>query len=457
MMQKDDVPEHDKQLAPLERSLDRLLSPFENFYRSQSSSGVLLLASAIIAIFLANSTYQSWYFSIGDIKLYLGIDDGVFSHSVHYWVNDGLMAIFFFLLGLEIKREILAGELKDIRQSTLVLFMAAGGMIVPACIYLAFNFQLASANGWGISMATDTAFALGALALLGSKAPRSAAVLLSALAIVDDIGAVLVISIFYTDALNLQPLLYAFFSIVFLVCLNLLGVRRITFYFLGGVILWWCILHSGIHTTTAGILAAITVPTRPYAGTNWFKRRIRMLLYKFESLDSPHKTILEENQQHELVEQVQKVAVKTVTPLQHWNSILDKPVSFIIVPLFAFLNAGVVFPKLTLAAVSSPVLLGTTFGLVLGKCIGISLFAWLAMQLGIAKLPSDFKFSHIIALSLLAGMGFTMSLFIATLAFGDYPQLLAQAKIGILSGSAIAGAAGFLLFIFIYKRHSSAR
>ncbi|VUD40482.1 Na(+)/H(+) antiporter NhaA [Thalassocella blandensis] len=451
-MRRIHIPEHEKQHAPLGRSFERLLTPFEAFVNSQSSSGILLLLSALAALFLANSQWQPEYFAFGHLELSIGLGEQEFSHSVHHWVNDGLMAIFFFLLGLEIKREVLAGDLKHIRQSTLVLFMALGGMILPALIFAAISQENPDLKGWGIPMATDTAFALGALALLGKAAPRSTAVLLSALAIVDDIGAVLVISIFYTEHINLLPLLYAGIALISLFSFNLLGIRSWHFYILGGVALWWFILHSGVHTTTAGILAAMCVPARPYAESSWFKRRLHTLLARFEKLDKSDKSILEKNRQHDIVEQMQEAASKATTPLQHWTTVLDKPVCFTIIPLFAFLNAGVELPKDFSNTASSAVTLGSFTGLVLGKAVGISLFAWVSVKLKFASMPTDLHFRHIIALSLVAGMGFTMSLFIATLAYQSHPGLLADAKVGILSGSLVAGVCGYLLFLYIYKQ-----
>lgn len=445
------IPQHEKQQAPLEKGLNRLLTPFEVFFKSQSSAGLILLFSAIAALLLANSDWKNAYFAFGHLRLSIGFGEWTFSHSLHHWVNDGLMAIFFFLLGLEIKREILAGELKDIRQSTLVLFMAAGGMIFPATIYAAITQTQPDVDGWGIPMATDTAFALGALALLAGRAPRSIAILLSALAIVDDIGAVLVISFFYTDQISWASLSNATIVLAILFSFNLMGIRKLPLYLLAGIMLWWFILHSGVHTTTAGILAALTVPARPYAETSWFKRRLRTLLSRFEKLDHPDTSILEHHRQHKIVEDIKDVAMKATTPLQHWSHVLDKPVAFTIIPIFAFLNAGVTLSETQSSSLSSLVFLGSFFGLVLGKSLGISLFAWFALRFRLAKLPREVNFLHITALSLLAGMGFTMSLFIATLAFSSSAHLLAEAKMGILAGSFVAGAAGFSLFWFYDK------
>ncbi|GAB3113014.1 Na+/H+ antiporter NhaA [Aestuariicella hydrocarbonica] len=452
-MNTDKIPSSKREHAPLEKGLDKLLSPFGVFFRSQASTGVLLLLAALLAMVMANSDYQRFYESIGHLPLSVGLGDWQVKYSLHHWVNDGLMVIFFFILGLEIKRELLAGYLRQVRQSLLVLFMAAGGMVLPALIYaLCLRQDAVALMGWGIPMATDTAFALGALALLGARAPRSAAVMLSALAIVDDIGAVLVISVFYTEDISWLYLARAA-GVVGLLCLfNLLGMRRPIFYAVGGLVLWWCVHQSGVHATTAGILAAITVPARPYAETGWFTRRMTMLLRRFQQLDHPDKSILEEHRQHDLLEEVHQVAEQTTTPLQHWGSVLDRPVSYAIVPLFAFLNAGVSLPNTLSAETLSPVTWVTMLSLVVGKTLGIASFTWVALKFGWGALPKDMRFLQVVALGLLAGMGFTMSLFIGNLAFLEHPQVLVEAKLGILAGSLLAGLLGSGLFLLAHRQ-----
>ncbi|WP_101756708.1 Na+/H+ antiporter NhaA [Oceanicoccus sp. KOV_DT_Chl] len=446
-----DVKEHERDHAPLEQGLQTLLTPFENFFQSQSASGILLVLAAIAALFFSNSSYQEHYQAISHLTLTVSLDDWSISHSLQHWVNDGFMVLFFFVLGLEIKRECLAGDLRDIRHASLALGMAAGGMIFPALIYAAvasIDGDMAM-QGWGIPIATDTAFALGILALLGSRAPRSAAVIMSALAIIDDIGAVLVIGLFYTEQLQTESLLWAAGVMGVLLLGNLLGIRKPLFYITGGLVLWWLISQSGIHATTAGILAALAVPTKPYAETGLFIRQMRRILRKFEELDEPNRSILEQENQHELIEQTHHIANRTTTPLQHWGSVLDKPVSLTILPLFAFLNAGVLIPDSLNELVTAPVTLGVCLGLVAGKAIGISSFAYLMIKSGFSTLPEGLLFRHIIGLSFLAGIGFTMSLFIAALAFSGQAQLIAQAKIGILIGSLIAGTLGALAFIWV--------
>ncbi len=454
-MRTEKIPDSKREHAPLEKGFEKLLSPFGVFFRSQASTGVLLLLGALLAMGLANSSYREFYEEIGHLPLSVGLGDWRIEHTLHHWVNDGLMVMFFFILGLEIKRELLAGALKEIRQSMLVLIMAVGGMLVPAGIYLGFlQGNSVAVHGWGIPMATDTAFALGALALLGRRAPRSAAVLLSALAIVDDIGAVLVITVFYTSDINWQSLITAAGVVGLMFLFNLLGMRKPVCYAIGGLALWWFVHQSGVHATTAGILAAMTVPARPYADTGWFSKRLTRLLRRFERLNRPEKSILEQSRQHDLVEEVHQVAVMATTPLQHWGSILDRPVSLTIVPLFAFLNAGVAIPD-GLLSEWSPVMLVTMASLVVGKSVGIAGFAGVALALGWVSMPKDLRFAHIVGLGMLAGMGFTMSLFIGALAFADYPDVLAEAKLGILAGSLVAGVLGCGAFLLTPPKRKS--
>ncbi|MDO6559862.1 Na+/H+ antiporter NhaA [Paraglaciecola chathamensis] len=445
--------DRDRELAPLERKFNHFIFSFEQFFKSQATASITLLLAAMAAMFIANSQWHETYQDISHMAFSISLGDFAISYSLHTWVNDGLMVLFFFLLGLEIKYECLVGDLKDFRDSSLVIAMAVGGMLIPACIYagIAMTGTDVAMRGWGIPMATDTAFALGILALLGSKAPRSAAVTLSALAIVDDMGAVAVIGLFYTENIHLVSLGYAGLTLLGLMLMNLLGFRRPIFYMLGGILLWWFVLQSGVHATAAGILAALAVPTRPYAQSSWFSRNMRSVLNRFEKNDRDDKSILEQQEQHELVEQAQDIAAMTTTPIQRWGHVLNRPVSLMILPIFAFINAGVALPSELDKIFESVVFVAVGSGLVLGKVIGISLFAWFAVKCNFARLPKGLNFHHIIALASLAGVGFTMSLFIASLGFANYPQLLAQAKLGILAGSVIAAIIGTGLFLLIKK------
>ncbi len=454
-MQHSEIKSHERRHAPLERGFNRLLTPFEIFFNSQSVTGFVLILAVVLALVLANSDFHSHYQSFNELPLSLALGEWSISYSLHHWVNEGFMVLFFFVLGLEIKREALVGDLRNLRHSGLVISMAIGGMLVPATIYMVFAdaTDAVALRGWGIPMATDTAFALGIMALMGTRVPRSAVLILSALAIVDDLGAVLVISLFYSEQIDIHALLWAFTTLVVLFFFNLVGIRRPVFYLLGGLVLWWLILGSGVHATTAGIMAALAVPARPYAGTSWFIRRMRHLIDHFEELDDPNQSILEQNHQHRLTEQAEQIALKTTTPLQHWGSVLDKPVSLTILPLFAFLNAGLALPAEPVDSLLSPATLGIALGMVAGKAMGISGFAWLYLRSGLASLPEDMRFLHVVGLATLAGIGFTMSLFIAALAFEGHQELLVQARLGILAGSLVAGLLGFGLFVLADKKY----
>lgn len=448
-----DIKPDDRDEAPLEDVVEKVASPVRQFKDSQASSGIILLIATLIALIVANSPWQQMYHGFNELPLSLSLGDWTLSHSLKEWVNDGLLVVFFFLLGMEIKRELMVGDLKDISQSSLVLIIALGGMVAPALIYVSISGAMNPdvMRGWGIPMATDTAFALGLLALLGKKVPGVAAVILSALAIVDDIGAVLVISLFYSDAITVQPLLIAVLVVLFMLFLNISGIRRPLPYFLLGVSLWYLVSHSGVHATTAGIIAALFIPSKPAVKSRWFATQMRSLLKRFERLDSNEQSIYEKPQQHKLVEKAQESARLSMTPLQHWTSRLEPSVYFFIIPVFALLNAGVTLPDTSLGNLFSgpnaAVWLGVMLGLFIGKPIGIGLFAWLGIKLKLARLPKDLSMMQLIGVGWLAGIGFTMSLFIATLAFEQTDILLKQAKIGVLTGSLFSAIGGSILLL----------
>jgi len=362
------------------------------------------------------------------------------------------MALFFFVIGLEIKRELLGGELQNVRLAVPVVAASIGGMVVPALIYAIFNAGTPASHGWGIAVATDTAFAVGILALLGKRVPLAVAAFLTALAIIDDIGAVLVIAIFYTETILKTHLIYAAILLAGLILLNLLGVRRPAPYFLGGGLVWLAMLESGIHATVAGILVALTVPARPRHGPYWFLRRTRRLIDEFEQLEQKKQQQKENNDnilgaadQHTIVEQVQDTAHKATTPLQLWERSLENPVALLVLPVFALANAGVpVNAAAVPAMLTDPIILGILLGLVVGKTIGISIFCWLALKSGFGYLPPAMNLKHVIGISLLGGMGFTMSIFIAGLSFSNSPEQLQVAKSAILLASLIAGLCGYL-------------
>jgi NhaA family Na+:H+ antiporter len=432
--------------TPLERGFKNVITPFQEFVRDQTTGSILLIFCTLLALGLANSPLAGLYEDLITTQTGLIFGDWRLTLSVRHWVNDGLMSLFFFVLGLEIKREILVGELRDPQQSLPVIAAAIGGMFVPASLFLVFNAGSETVHGWGIPMATDTAFAVGVLALLRRHIPAALITFLTALAILDDLGAIMVIAVFYTDTLNLPLLGLAATLLGGLVLCNILGIRRPIVYIIGGGMVWAAMLGSGVHATVAGVLVAMTVPARPRAGPNWFVRRTRRLLEEFQEIEKQSaRPILGEERQHAVVERVQDTAEKATTPLRRWEHFLEYPVALLVMPVFALTNAGIpVSPERLLSMWNDPLTLGIVLGLVLGKGIGITFMGWLALRLGLGRLPADMTLAHIAGIGLLGGMGFTMSIFIAGLSFGASPATLVAAKSAILLASLIAGVAGYL-------------
>ncbi|WP_051559879.1 Na+/H+ antiporter NhaA [Marinobacterium jannaschii] len=449
--QDDDTPiSPDDYDTPLEQAIESIRKPFATFLHDQGTSSILLFASTVLALWMANSTLADAYSHFFHTPAGLSFGDYSFEMSLSHWINDGLMPLFFFVLGLEIKREFLAGEFTDLRASLLVIYSALGGMAMPALIYLLINNDPLSIQGWGIPMATDTAFALGALIIFGKRIPQGLITLLVAIAIVDDMGAVLVIALFYTDTVYWWALGYAAIALGFLVGFNMTGVRQAWPYFIVGTVVWAFFLYSGVHTTVAGILVALTVPARPKHGPYQFIRRIQKLLHQFEHTRHPPLPILGDPESHRLVEKVHWTALHATTPLRRWERTLETPVGLFVLPIFALANAGIPFPDADPTSIlTTPITLGIVLALIFGKCIGITGSCLLAVKFGIGKFPTGVTPGHIVGMSLIAGMGFTMSIFIGSLAFSDNQALLVQAKAGILSGSLLAGLTG-IGWLWIY-------
>jgi len=427
-----------------ERAPYRVLRTFQEFLHLEAAGGIVLLVATASALVWANSPWAPAYTSLWDTPVMIGIGGFGIVKPLYLWVNDGLMTVFFFVVGLEIKREVLVGELASARRAALPAAAALGGMLVPAAIYLALNLDGPGSQGWGVPMATDIAFAVGVLALLGDRVPLGLKVFLTALAIVDDLGAVLVIALFYTSKLDTVALGVGFGIFAAMVILSIAGVRRVGLYGLLGVALWVAFLKSGIHATLAGVLAAIAIPSTARIHTGRFRSRSRELLDRFEVLDTDPDT-------HRLTVEQQEVAFGLSTLIEHVESPLQRLehallpwVTFAIMPLFALANAGVRLDARLGDAVRHPVTLGIMLGLVIGKLVGVVGFAWLATTSGLAELPAGATWRQVAGVGALAGIGFTMSLFIASLAFGDSP-LLAHAKVGILGASLTAGILGSLL------------
>ena len=437
------------ELVP-EPLVERLLAPFYRFTRTESAGGLVLLAATALALGWANSPWAASYHHLWEAPLTLGIGAWTVRATLHHLINDGLMAVFFFVVGLEIKREMLAGELRSLRSASLPMIAALGGMVVPAALYAAVNAGGPGAGGWGIPMATDIAFALGVLALLGDRVPTGLKVFLAALAIVDDIGAVLVIAVFYTGGVAWNALLAAAALLVLAAGANLAGVRRPWTYGAIGLALWATVLASGVHATVAGVLLAMTIPVRTRIDEAAFLRQARRALDDFDAAAvvtaaDPDVTVLSNDDHHTAVEELETLCEQAQPPLIRIEHALHGTVAFAIMPVFALANAGVTVDGGALAgAIASPVALGVILGLVLGKPLGITTFAWLAVRLGISTLPSGVTTRMLLGAGILGGIGFTMALFIASLAFAD-AALLDAAKLGVLVASAITGVAGWLL------------
>jgi Na+:H+ antiporter, NhaA family len=376
------------------------LSMIRDFLRLEAAGGILLVVAALLALAWANSPASDAYFRLLDIRIAVAVGALAIAKPLLLWINDGLMAIFFLLVGLEIKREVVEGELSTIGQAALPLIAAFGGMAVPAAVYAVLNWQdPALMRGWAIPTATDIAFALGVLALLGPRVPASLKIFLLALAIIDDLGAIVIIAIFYTEKLSLAAFAGVLVGLVVLAALNLLGVRRIAAYVLTGVFVWVCVLKSGVHATLAGVAIAFAVPLRP----------------KDDNEEAP--------------------LIKLEHALHPW-------VTYAILPIFAFANAGVSLAGISLSAVLSPLTLGIALGLFVGKQIGVLASSWLAIRLGVASMPADATWMQLYGVAVLTGIGFTMSLFIGTLAFDD-PALGGPVRIGVLTGSLLSALVGY--------------
>lgn len=431
--------------APWEKTFDKILTPFEEFVHRQTTSGLLLMATAVLSLVIANSALASVYQHFLHAPIGFNFGGWVLEKSLQHWVNDGLMALFFFLVGLELKREIMVGELSVPQQAALPIVAAIGGMVLPALIYYAINQDGEAVRGWGIPMATDIAFAIGALVILASRVPKALITFLVALAIVDDLGAVLVIALFYTEQLNLQMLMLAGGVLVLLIVLNRAGIRTPLPYFILGGLMWLALLKSGVHATLAGVLTAFTIPALPKYDPARFSEHVKDLMKRFDDSHEPGKSIMTNDKLRAVVQTLENGVHKVETPLQRLEHSLHLPVAFLIIPIFAFTNAGIPIHMDSIGStLSHPVTLGVVFGLLFGKVIGVAGGCWIALKLGIGQLPANTSFSQIIGVGLLAGIGFTMAIFIAELGFAHQPEMLLMAKTGILLASLLAGVSGYI-------------
>lgn len=435
---------------------NKLVPGFYNLYQmfvhSKLTAGVLLLVCAVIAVLAANIPALSWLHEFWEKKISLGFNDAIFAMSIRDFVNDVLMVIFFFSVGLEIKREILVGELSTPKKAMLPIFAALGGMIFPALIYTIFNAGTETAHGWGIPMATDIAFAIGVISLLGNRCPLALKVFLTALAIVDDIGSIIVLAIFYpSHELHAIFLLFAAAIVVILLIMNRRGVKSGIPYVFFGFFLFLCIFLSGIHATIAGVILAMTIPARTSINEVRFLVGMGKLMDDFKDASNSEVKVLANNRQLDIINRID-MNVSSINPLVHRMEITLQPyVNFLIMPLFALANAGVVVDTSALAHGIPPVMAGVSLGLLLGKPIGIFLFSWLAVKLRIANLPDGTKWKQLLSLGVMGGIGFTMSIFIDNLAFSDEATINAG-KFAILATSVLAAVLGLIALHFTCKK-----
>jgi NhaA family Na+:H+ antiporter len=431
-------------------SARRLLLPIQRFVHTEVSGGIVLLFAAIAALVWANSRWASSYDLLWNTEASLRVGRFFLTHSLREWVNDALMVIFFFVVGLELKREFLRGELSDWKHASLPVAAAVGGMVVPASLYAVFNYSQTTLHGWGIPMATDIAFALGVLALLGDRVPSPMRVFLLALATVDDIGAILVIAVFYSGQLVPNALVFAFLLIGVIVAMQRLGVRNLLYYAPVAALFWFAVLESGVHATIAGVILGFLTPVRPSVTNEEFAESAPVLIGNVEqALGIGNRDEAEGllGQFEELTASTEGTADRLIRLIHPWSS-------FLILPIFALANAGVPFSTEALhQAFTGPVSVsrGILVGLVFGKPLGIVLFAFLAVRLRLAILGDSIRWPHLVGIGMLAGIGFTVSLFISDLAFAD-PFIAARAKMGVLIGSLLAGIAGYLMLRIVAAR-----
>jgi Na+:H+ antiporter, NhaA family len=435
---------------PWEKSFDKIVTPFEEFIHKESASGLLLMLSTIIAMVLANSYLHDFYEHVLHTQIAFSISGlGELKYSLHHWINDGLMAFFFLVVGLEIKREVIVGELSDFKAALMPIIAAIGGMVVPALLFYFINASTDAAIGWGIPMATDIAFAVGVLVLLGARVPKTVLTFLVALAIVDDLGAVVVIALFYTEQIFTNWLILATIILLLLIVFNRMGIRKPLPYFLLGTIMWFAMLQSGIHATLAGVLVALTIPVKPKFDHKLFIDHMSVVLNSLrisqsEKTEDKLSCIIHDNESRAMLQTMENGVHSVESPLQRLEHAMHSPVAFIIIPLFALANAGIPVDVAQLGqTLTHPVALGVMAGLVMGKLIGVAGVTWLAIKLGLGKLPEGMNFKHLIGVGLLAGIGFTMSIFIAELGFTQNPEYLLMAKTGVLFASVIAGVSGY--------------
>ncbi|MEN4046077.1 MULTISPECIES: Na+/H+ antiporter NhaA [Sulfurimonas] len=441
-----------KLYAPWEKAFEKISTPLENFIHAQTTTGLILFFTTILALILANSPFSGLYYDIFHTPISVSIGSWKLSQSLSHWINDGLMTFFFFLIGLEIKREILIGELSNIKVAILPIFAAVGGMVFPALIYMSINTDGPGANGWGIPMATDIAFAISALVILGRRISPALVTFLIALAIVDDLGAVVVIALFYTEQIHILPLFLAGLSFFIMVAFNRFGIHMLLPYLIVGIFMWLFMLESGIHATIAGVIAAFAIPSKPSYTPLDFTTHTKNLLDEYDNYPIATDHTMHEKQRALLQNLKDRIDLVS-SPALRLEHALHLPIGLFVIPLFALANAGVSLDFTSFSqSLANPVSLGIVSGLLLGKVIGIFGVSYLSVKLGIARLPHNSSMSQLFGVAILGGIGFTMSIFVADLAFAGNSTLIFQAKTGILLASLLAGFLGFVWLRFVVSK-----
>lgn len=440
---------------PFESFFGKMISPFERFLRQTTAGGIVLMSMTLVTVMVASSPWGEAWRHLWEVPVRVGMGDYTLQMPLHSWVNEGLMALFFLLVGLELKREIMVGELASLRNAALPIAGAIGGMIAPAVIYFLVTPSGPTRAGWGIPMATDIAFAVGILVLLAWRIPRGLIIFLTALAIADDLGAVLVIALFYTQAIHLTFLSAALAVMGVLIIMNRGGVRHPLPYAILGLLLWLALLKSGIHATLSGVLLAFTIPALPTCTPRQFDKQLTATTAAFHAAAvRPDETDLplSETRMQGIAESMEKASAAAQSPQQRMEHRLAPWVTFGVIPLFAMANAGLDIMNLPFRQViDQPVTIGVVLGLILGKVLGITSFSWLAVTFGLAKLPAEVEWRHMLGAAMLGGIGFTMSLFIAGLAFAGNPSLFEQARFGIILASTICAITG-LTWLYLTAR-----
>ncbi len=449
--QQDTITHNRKPRAIPHKVVKGVLSPVESFFAMETASGILLMITAVIAMIWANSPFYHSYEMMLELPVGIKLGGIEVTKTLHHWVNDGIMVIFFFVVGLEIKRELVVGELSSPRKAALPMFAALGGMVAPALIYAAFNMGDRGASGWGIPMATDIAFAVGILTLMSRKVPLALKVFLLALAIVDDLGAVLVIALFYTEEIASNALGIATAAIFITLFIKYAGIRSLMIYWILGVITWFAVLKSGVHATVAGVILGLMTPVSPFYNLKKIPEKFKELVDRISiGIASANKkyTQLSHETFHD-IESLEEIVQESRSPLDRLIHSLHPWVSYAIMPLFALFNAGVhISGDFTVGSfLAEPIAIGVILGLVIGKPVGVLLFSWLAIKLNMAQLPQGVTWSHMAAVGFLAGIGFTMALFIGHLAL-KVPEVEIYSKLGILVASFISGVIGVTLLSF---------